>query len=90
MKPGSRVAALASLVLSAFAAAACTSSTPADATGLQLALGSSLPGAKGMTIADQDAIDDTVAGGCAIRFYDVGPCRRHTKASAERRRELAQ
>lgn len=53
-------------------------------------MGTSLPGTQGRTIADQDAIDDTVAGGCAIKFYDVGPCRRHTKASADRRRELAQ
>lgn len=90
MRLGKRAAALVSIALSAFAAVGCSPSTPADATGLRLALGGSLPGTKGLTIADQDAIDDTVAGGCAIRFYDVGPCRRHTRASAERRQELAQ
>lgn len=56
--------------------------------GLKLAIGDSLPGAQGKTVADQDKIDDTVAGGCATGVYSTVACRRHTTASAERRREL--
>lgn len=55
---------------------------------MRLAVGSSLPGAQGETLRDQDKIDDTVAGGCATGVYKAAECDRHTKASAERRREL--
>jgi hypothetical protein len=42
----------------------------------------------GKTIADQDRIDDTVAGGCAAKVYKPAECDRQTKASAQRRAEL--
>ncbi|MER9901587.1 hypothetical protein [Mesorhizobium sp. M0130] len=53
-----------------------------------MALGSSLPGAQGKTVEDQNRIDHTVAPGCAIALYRPAECDRHTKASAARRAEL--
>jgi hypothetical protein len=55
---------------------------------LRSAIGNSLIGAEGKTVADQNRIDKTVAPGCAIRLYTPAECDRHTKASAERRAEL--
>jgi hypothetical protein len=55
---------------------------------LRQALGSSLAGAQGKTLADQNKIDRTMAPGCAIKLYTSAECDRHTKASAERRKEL--
>jgi hypothetical protein len=55
---------------------------------LRLAIGNSPPGTMGKTIADQDRIDDTVAGGWATRVYKPAECDRQTKASAQRRAEL--
>jgi len=52
--------------------------------------GTELPGAKGETLADQDRIDITVAGGCAVGGYSAALCDTHMIASAERRRELAE
>jgi hypothetical protein len=53
-----------------------------------LAIGSSLAGAQGKTVADQNKIDKTMAPGCAVDLYTPAECDRHTKASAERRAEL--
>ena len=55
---------------------------------LRLAIGSSLAGAQGKTLADQNKIDKTMAPGCAIGLYTPGECDRHTQASAKRRAEL--
>ncbi|TPM19759.1 hypothetical protein [Mesorhizobium sp. B2-3-6] len=55
---------------------------------LRSALGNSLAGAQGKTIADQNKIDRTMAPGCAVKFYTPAECDRHTKASAARRAEL--
>jgi hypothetical protein len=55
---------------------------------LRSALGSSLAGAQGKTLADQNKIDKTMAPGCAIGLYTASECDRHTKASADRRGEL--
>lgn len=56
--------------------------------GIRAAIGNSLPGAKGATVADQNKIDDTVARGCATDIYKKSECKRHTEASTERRKEL--
>lgn len=55
---------------------------------LRLAIGSSLAGAQGKTLADQNKIDETMASGCAVKFYTPAECDRHTKASTGRRTEL--
>ncbi|MDG4895538.1 hypothetical protein P9272_18370 [Mesorhizobium sp. WSM4976] len=55
---------------------------------LRSALGNSLAGAQGKTLADQNRIDRTMAPGCAIGLYTPAECDRHTKASAARRGEL--
>tara|TARA_R100001244_G_scaffold115499_3_gene85718 strand:- start:4522 stop:4689 length:168 start_codon:yes stop_codon:yes gene_type:complete len=46
-------------------------------TDLRRAIGTALPGTRGLTAADQNAIDDTVAGSCAIGLYRPDECRRH-------------
>ncbi|WP_205602478.1 hypothetical protein [Chelativorans alearense] len=51
-------------------------------------VGTDIIGAQGAAIGDQDAIDLTVAGPCAVGVYRVEECRRHRAASAARRREL--
>ncbi|WP_181174850.1 hypothetical protein [Mesorhizobium sp. B2-8-9] len=56
---------------------------------LRLAIGSSLAGAQGKTVNDQNKIDHTMASGCAVKFYTPAECDRHTKASAECRRLAA-
>jgi hypothetical protein len=63
----------------------CSTSPPADVAGLSRAIGTELPGAQGLTLADQERIDDTVARGCASGVYLRLACDRHTAASAERR-----
>ncbi|CDX55854.1 conserved hypothetical protein [Mesorhizobium plurifarium] len=55
---------------------------------LRSALGNSLAGAQGKTLADQNKIDKTMAPGCAIGLYTAAECDRHTKVSAARRSEL--
>ena len=83
-----RASTLACLLMSALTLAACTTSDVSGVAPLRSALGSSLPGAQGKTVADQNKIDRTVAPGCAIRLYTRAECALHTKASAERRAEL--
>lgn len=65
--------------------AACGISQPQDVPGLRQVVGNSLPGAQGLTLEDQEKIDDTVARGCAAGVYTGPECDLHTKASAERR-----
>lgn len=48
------------------------------------ALGTSLPGTRGATPADQEAIDDTVAGGCGAGIWNRNECRRHNKVERPR------
>lgn len=68
--------------------AGCTTSGVGSVPGLRRAIGNSLPGTMGKTLADQDRTDDTVAGGCATKVYKPAECDRQTKASAQRRAEL--
>jgi hypothetical protein len=42
-------------------------------------VGTSLIGARGETPRDQDKIDDTVAGICAVRAFTPAECERHSK-----------
>ncbi|TGT36211.1 hypothetical protein EN808_29955 [Mesorhizobium sp. M8A.F.Ca.ET.165.01.1.1] len=79
---------LACLSMSALTLAACTTSGVSGVTPLRLALGNSLAGAQGKTVADQNKIDRTVAPGCAVKLYTRAECDLHTKASAKRRAEL--
>lgn len=51
-------------------------------------MGNKLPGTQGLTLDDQDNIDDTVARGCAIEVYKRSACAEHTNASLKRRKEL--
>lgn len=57
--------------------------------GLSATLGDALPGAQGLTIEDQERIDETVARGCAAGVWSRAHCTDHTPASAERRAKLA-
>lgn len=73
------------LLIFATMAAGCSTLPPATVTGLDAAVGDQLPGAQGLTLEDQDRIDDTVARGCAIGIYSPELCDLHTLASADRR-----
>lgn len=44
-------------------------------------MGTELIGAKGATPADQDKIDDTIAGACAVKVYTPDECRQHNQES---------
>lgn len=68
--------------------AGCGTSGVSGVPALRLAIGSSLAGAQGKTIADQNKIDKTMAPGCAVGLYTPAECDRHTKASSDRRAEL--
>lgn len=78
----------AALLTTALLLAGCGTSGVSGVLALRTALGSSLAGAQGKTMADQDRIDRTMAPGCAIGLYTAAECDRHTQASAERRAEL--
>ena len=80
--------ALAGLSTSALLLAGCTTSGANDAATFRQAIGSSLAGAQGKTVSDQNKIDRTMAPGCAVGVYTRAECDRHTKASAQRRAEL--
>jgi len=84
----STASTLACLSTTALLLAGCTTSGVSGVPALRMALGSSLAGAQGKTLADQDRIDRTMAPGCAIKLYTSAECDRHTKASAQRRAEL--
>ncbi|MBZ9985653.1 hypothetical protein LB572_00935 [Mesorhizobium sp. BH1-1-5] len=68
--------------------AGCGTSGVSGVPALRSAIGSSLAGAQGKTLVDQNKIDETMASGCAVKFYTPAECDRQTKASAERRAEL--
>ncbi|TJV42398.1 MAG: hypothetical protein E5Y02_14790 [Mesorhizobium sp.] len=78
----------ACLLTSALMLGACTTSGVSGVTPLRSALGSSLAGAQGKTVTDQNKIDRTMAPGCAVKLYTRAECDLHTKASAARRAEL--
>lgn len=63
---------------------------PVSVAGLRSAVGATVPGASGETLADQDRIDEHVARACAAGVYTADECHRHTRASFERREELAE
>ncbi len=64
-------------------------STPTNVTGLQAAIGDTVPGTQGKAAKDQQAIDIHVARACASNVYSREKCRLHTQASAQRKAELA-
>lgn len=68
---------------------ACGTSLPQDVPGLRAVIGSSVPGAQGLTVRDQDRIDEHVARGCRAGLYTADECARHTPAAAERRAALS-
>ncbi|WP_206412837.1 hypothetical protein [Nitratireductor soli] len=51
-------------------------------------MGTDILGAKGATIPDQDKIDLTVAGPCAVGVYRAQECLHHRRVSRARREEL--
>ena len=83
-----RLSRPAAALTTALLLAGCGTSGVNGVPALRSALGSSLAGAQGKTLADQTKIDRTMAPGCAIGLYTAAECDRHTKASAERRAEL--
>lgn len=76
---------VAAALLTVLTLGACMTSPPADVPGLTEAIGTSLPGAKGLTIDDQNRIDIHVARACKSGVYSKTLCDQHTKASKERR-----
>lgn len=80
--------ALLATCAAALMTAGCSTLHPVSVAGLRSSVGSSVPGAQGKTLADQDAIDDHVARACAAQVYSKEDCARHTNASFERRFEL--
>lgn len=76
------------LVMSCVLLAACQSSTSSgqgNATIARNLIGTSLPGAQGATLQDQDKIDSTVARACGVGIYSEQACDLHSAASAARR-----
>ena len=61
---------------------------PVSVAGLRLAVGSTIPGANGETLADQNRIDEHMARACAAGVYTPAECDAHTSAAAARRDEL--
>lgn len=47
------------------------------AAGARAIVGTSLIGARGASVKDQDGIDDAVAGLCGARAYTQAECARH-------------
>lgn len=88
MMQGMRLTRPSLAAASALMLAACGISPPADVAGVRRAVGDVLPGAQGLTISDQERIDETVARGCASGIWSRPQCARHTEASAARRRAL--
>ncbi len=77
---------LALIVASALSAAGCISTQQVNASKDRLnqaaraVVGTSLIGARGATPADQDKIDETVAGLCGARAWTQSECARHDTA----------
>lgn len=63
-------------------------SSPASVGGAVRVAGTELPGARGLTIRDQDKIDATVARICGAGGYNQSLCAEHTRASFARRQAL--
>lgn len=78
--------ALALIAVYVLSGAACTSTQQVSASKQRLnqaarsIVGTSLIGAKGATAADQDKIDDTVAGLCGAKAWTQSECERHDLA----------
>ncbi|TWH28918.1 MULTISPECIES: hypothetical protein [unclassified Aminobacter] len=74
---------LAFFVASALSVTGCTPSQQVAASSERLTrttrsiVGTSLIGARGATAADQDKIDDTIAGLCGARAWTQSECARH-------------
>lgn len=81
-----KLTALVLTVASALSAAGCTSTQQVSASKDRLnqaaraVVGTSLIGARGATPADQDKIDETVAGLCGARAWTPSECARHDLA----------
>ena len=73
------------LVWSVLLVAGCSTSpkAPATANAAREALTDDLPGTKGATRADQERIDNTVAGGCGAAIWPRAVCRRHNKVARQ-------
>jgi hypothetical protein len=68
--------------------AGCGISQPQNVAGLRAVVGNSLPGAQGVSLRDQDRIDEHMARACPAGLYTREECARHTAAASERRAEL--
>jgi len=81
-----KLIALALTAACALSAAGCTSTQQVSASKDRLnqaaraVVGTSLIGARGATPADQDKIDETVAGLCGARAWTQSECARHDAA----------
>lgn len=52
------------------------------AAGARAIVGTSLLGARGATVKDQDSIDDAVAGLCGAGSYTRAECARHDREAS--------
>ncbi|MQX47538.1 hypothetical protein [Sinorhizobium medicae] len=81
-----KLIALALTAACALSAAGCTSTQQVSASKDRLnqaaraVVGTSLIGARGATPADQDKIDETVAGLCGASAWSQSECARHDAA----------
>ncbi|WLS01761.1 hypothetical protein Q9315_09900 [Shinella oryzae] len=82
-----KLTGLVLLVACALSAAGCTSTKQVAASKEKLnstaraVVGTSLIGTRGATPADQDRIDETVAGICGARTWTREECARHDEAA---------
>lgn len=80
--------ALALCAAFALTLAGCTTSKQGSAGKEDLSraarsiFGTELVGARGATARDQDKIDDTVTGACAVGAYTPAECRRHQQETS--------
>lgn len=78
-------------VVSAVMITGCTTSQQGSAAKQDLSkaaraiFGTELIGTRGATPQDQDNIDDTVAGACAVGAYKPDECDRHTTTTQEKK-----
>ena len=82
--------ALLSIIFLASTLGACGSLSPANVDGLQKSVGDDLPGAQGLTLADQIKIDLTVARLCGASIYTKDKCAEHTISAEQRRNKGAE
>lgn len=68
---------LALIMTAALMAAGCTTSQPANVSGLRRVVGTDLVGARGATPGDQRKIDRTVVGICAAGVWTQAECAAH-------------